>query len=119
MPKKIKEKEITFVDEGGALSSFFKMFSSDKEEYDFKGLSELRRLLSNERSRLVHTIKTKSPSSIYGLAKLLNRDFKSVFDDVKLLERFGVLDLVSEKKGKRTSLRPVMITDSLKLVIKL
>ena len=118
MAPKTKTREITITDEGGAFSSFFKRFSGEKDAYDFKGLSELRRLLSNERSRLVHTVKTKSPTSIYSLAKMLERDFKSVFDDVKLLERFGVLDLVSEKKGKRESLRPVLVTDSLKLVIR-
>ena len=61
-----------------------------KEDFDFEALSALRRLLSNEKARLLHVIKKNRPKSIYELAKILKRDFKSVNEDIKLLQRFGI-----------------------------
>ncbi len=117
MAQKYKTREITIIDKGGTFDVFFKRFTSEKEEYDFEGLTALRRLLSNEKARVLHTIKAKSPKSLYHLAKLLGRDFKSVMDDVKLLERFGFIDMIAEKTGKRERLRPVLAVDSIYLSI--
>lgn len=119
MATKSKTRDITIIDEGGAFSTFFKRFSSDSGEFDFEGISALRKLLSNQRARLLHTIKTKKPSSIYGLAKLLGRDFKSVFEDIKLLERFGFLELTSEHTGKRERLKPTIVSDTIHINIKI
>ncbi len=118
MANKSKTREINIVDESGAFATFFKKFSADSPEYNLDGLSLLRKLLSNEKAKALHTIKTKKPSSIYSLAKLLKRDFKSVFSDVKLLERFGFVDFISEKTGKRERLKPVLIVDSIIIKIK-
>lgn len=118
MAEKTKTREITITDEGGMFNALLKKFSGGKE-YDFEGLTLLRRLLSNEKARLIHTIKKKDPSSIYGLAKMLGRDFKSVNEDIKLLERFGFLDLMAEKTGKRVRHKPILVVDSLIIKIKL
>jgi len=117
MTEKTKTREITITDEGGAFNVIFKRFRGDKN-YDFEGLAMLRKLLSNEKARLLNVLKKKKPKSIYELAKMLNRDFKSVSDDVKLLEKFGFLDMISEKTGKRERLRPVLVVDSLSINIK-
>ena len=119
MAQKYKTREITIVDKSGAFSVFFKRFTSEKDEYDFEGLTALRRLLSNEKARVLHTIKTKSPKSLYHLAKLLGRDFKSVMEDIKLLERFGFVELAAEKTGKRERLKPILISDTVHINIKL
>jgi predicted transcriptional regulator len=87
-------------------------------DYDFEGIGALRKLLSNEKARIMHTIKVKSPSSIYALAKILKRDFKSVNEDLKLLERFGFIDLIAEKSGKRERLKPILVVDSIHINIK-
>ena len=92
MAEKSKTREITIIDEGGRFNAIFRKITGEKD-YDFEGLSMLRKLLSNEKARLMHVIKTKKPESIYDLAKILGRDFKSVSDDVKLLEKIGFLDL--------------------------
>ena len=117
MAAKTKTREITVVDESGTFNTFFKKFLGEKADYDFEGISALRRLLSNEKARILHTIKTKNPNSIYKLAKILKRDFKSVNDDIKLLERFGFIDLISEKSGKRERLRPIIVVDSINIKI--
>src|SRR3989344_1212419 len=117
MAKKIKVREINIVDDQGVFETFFKKFTHGEKEYDFDSLSALRKLLSNEKAKILYTIKTKKPISIYSLAKLIGRDFKSVSEDIKLLERFGFLDMVSERTGKRERLKPVLVVDSINIKI--
>ena len=120
MAEKSKTREITIVDERGTFATFFKRLAGESDDgYDFEGLAALRHVLSNQKAKLLHVIKTRSPSSIYSLAKLLSRDFKSVNNDVKLLERFGFVDLISEKTGKRERLKPILATDNVIIKIKL
>lgn len=119
MAQKTKTKQITIVDEKGTFGVFLKMFQGSKKDYDFNGLALLRSLLSNEKARILHIVKTKNPQSVYSLAKLLQRDFKSVSEDVKLLEKFGFIDLIAEKTGKRNRFKPIVILDSLTLEIKI
>jgi predicted transcriptional regulator len=118
MATKSKTREIEIVDEGGAFNAFFKRFTGDTNEFDFEGLVALRKLLSNERAKLLHTIKVQNPNSIYSLAKLLNRDFKAVSQDIKLLERFGFIEMVAEKTGNRQRLKPLLTINSLYIHLK-
>jgi predicted transcriptional regulator len=118
MAEKSKTREITIIDEGGTFNAILRRFAGSGD-YNFEGLALLRNLLSNEKARLMHTIKTKNPNSIYGLAKLLKRDFKSVNEDIKALEKFGFVDMIAEKTGKRERLRPILTVDSIHLHIKL
>ena len=120
-----KTREITIIESKGAFSPkgalylFKKQPSLKKEDYDFEGISALRKLLSNEKARILHTIKTRSPNSIYELAKMLKRDFKSVIQDIKLLQRFGFIDMIREKTGNRKRLKPIIVIDSLYINLKL
>ena len=109
---KQKIREIT-INESGGTFAILKKPKIAKSDYDFKGLLSLRQLLNNEKARILHTIKVAKPSSIYALAKKLDRNFKAVFDDIKLLERFGFIELLEEKTKNRTRHRPVVIVDSL------
>ena len=118
MGTKTKTREVTIFDKGGAFSLFFKKFAGEKAEYDFEGISALRKLLSNEKARLLHVVKTKKPNSIYKLASILKRDIKSVNEDIKLLERFGFIELISEKTGKRERHKPVIVVDSVYINLK-
>ncbi len=116
MKKKIT-KNISLGIESGTFAGIFRRLRGEKKGYDFSNISALRQLLSNERARLLHTIKAESPSSIYRLAKLLGRDFKSVRQDVKLLEKFGFLELDSQIKGKREMLKPILIVDKVNIIV--
>jgi len=82
-------------------------------------VNELKQLLSNERVRLLALIKTKKPSSIYNLAKLAGRDFKAVRQDLKLLEKFGLIRLAAEKdqKTKKKRLKPILALDRLQITL--
>lgn len=119
MAKKTKVREINIVDESGVFATFFKKFTHGDSEFDFDSLSALRKLLSNEKAKILYTIKSKKPSSLYSLAKLIGRDFKSVSEDIKLLERFGFIEMISEKTGKRERLKPVLSVDEMVINIKI
>lgn len=99
--------------------SFSKKIKSSKEEYDFSGLLALRQILSNEKARILHTIKEQKPNSIYDLAKKLGRTFKSVSDDLKLLERFGFIEFIEEKTKNRIRHRPIILVDTMTIHFKI
>jgi len=113
----IKIKTITITEKEGTFSTIFSRFKGRKS-YD-SDISNLRQLLSNERARLIHIIKTKQPDSIYKLAKLLGRDFKSVRHDIRILEKFGVIELISSHKNGRELLKPIIDTDQIQIKINL
>lgn len=113
-----KVREITIKESKGAFS-VFKKSKTSKKDYDFSGILALRQLLSNEKARLLHAIKIQKPNSIYELAKKLNRGFKSVNDDIKLLERFGFIELIEEKSKNRIRHKPQIIIDTMTIHIKI
>ena len=114
---KEKTREITISQSKGAFNIFRKSGTS-KKDFDFSGILALRQLLSNEKARILNIIKTQKPQSIYELAKKLNRGFKSVNDDVKLLERFGFIELIEEKTKNRKRHKPVIVVDTITIHLK-
>jgi len=117
MAKSIKSKTISLSEKGGKFSTIFHRFKG-KKNYNSEVVN-LRHLLSNEKAKLIHVIKTKQPASIYELAKLLGRDFKAVRQDIRLLEHFGFVELISSHKQGRERLRPVIDVDRLVINIDL
>ena len=111
MPK-TKIREITIKESKGKFS-LFKKKGHSKKDYDFSGMLALRQLLSNEKARILHTIKTENPQSIYQLAKQLKRNFKAVNDDLAILERFGFIKMVKEKTKNRVRHKPVIVVDKM------
>lgn len=119
MAKKTKGKTrtINFYITPNAITSIFKRLKGDRSDFDFSTLRDVRQLLSNEKAKILNVIKNRNPESIYELAKILERDFKAVRQDIKLLERFGFIELKSGKKGNRKRLRPIITIDTLQLNI--
>jgi len=111
MAKTIKTKTISLSEKEGTFSTIFHRFKG-KKKYNSE-VASLRQLLSNEKARLLHIIKTKQPASIYELAKLTSRDFKAVRQDIRLLEHFGFIELISSHKHGRERLRPVVDVDKI------
>ena len=116
MPK-TKTREITITESKGTFS-IFKKSKNSKKDYDFSGVLALRQLLSNEKARILHVIKKQKPKSIYDLAKKLGRGFKSVNDDIKLLERFGFIELIEEKTKNRIRHKPQIVVDMITIHLK-
>jgi len=50
---------------------------------------------------------------------MLGRPFKAVMDDIKLLERFGFIDLIQEKVNGRTRHKPEIVVDHMVIHIKI
>lgn len=115
---KTKTREIEIKESKGTFS-ILKDTKISKEDYNFSGLSALRQLLNNEKARMIHVIKTQNPLSIYDLSKKLKRSFKSVIDDVKLLERFGFIELTEEKTKNRIRHKPEVIVDAITIHVKI
>ena len=111
-----KTREITIRESEGTFN-LVKNKKTSKKDYNFDGISALRQLLNNEKARMIHVIKTKNPSSIYDLSKKLNRNFKLVMNDIKLLERFGFIELVKEKTKKRVRHKPEVVVDKLTISV--
>lgn len=113
---KTKSREILIKESRG---NFIILSNIKSKNYNFDGLLSLRKLLTREKARMLDVIKYKSPGSIYELAKILKRPFKGVMDDIKLLERFGFIDLLEEKVNKRIRHKPVIIVDKMNISIKI
>lgn len=114
--KRISTRTIIVEQRQGTFSSIFNRFRSEKK-HEQSEISVLRSILSNEKARILHIIKTKQPNSLYELAKLLGRDFKSVRQDVSLLEKFGFIEMIPLHKGKREKLKPLIVLDVLDIKI--
>lgn len=112
-----KRTKVRYVDVNAEKGTFVSKLIGEKKTHDFSDIKLLRSLLSNEKARILHLLKTTEPKSIYALSKALGRDFKSVVQDVRVLERFGLIEFHSEKTGNRYSLKPVLTTDRLEIVI--
>jgi predicted transcriptional regulator len=116
MAKQIKTKNITLSENNGTFLTILQKFRGENSSTN---IADIRQLLSNEKARLLHIAKTKQPESVYKLAKLLNRDFKSVRQDIRLLEKFGMIELVASHKKGRERLRPIVDTDQILITINL
>ena len=112
--KNIKSRHITLTEKEGTFSALFKRIKGNTGKSE---VSILRQLLSNEKAKLLHICKTKKPDSIYKLAKLLGRDFKAVRHDVRLLEQYGFIELVSSHKHGRERLQPVVDAEEVVITI--
>ena len=80
--------------------------STKEEKIIFNSISDLRKFLTPERIRLIQTIRSKKPKSVYELAKLLNRDRKSVTVDLDILKTIGLVELKKETVKKRITMIP-------------
>lgn len=109
--------KIRYIDVNVKKGSFVSKLIGAKRPHDFSDIKLLRSILSNEKARILYVLKSKNPKSIYALAKILGRDFKSVSVDVKTLKNFGFIKLTKVKTGKRESLMPVLSTNKFQIVI--
>ena len=83
----------------------------------FGSVESFRQFFTPRRLELMKVIKNKHPGSIYELAKLTRRDFKSVVTDIKILEKYRMIDTkkVSVKGGYKV--KPIFDYDKLSVEI--
>ncbi len=71
----------------------------------FPDFETLGRVITGSRVQLLTAIRAKKPKSIQELARFVKRDFKNVYQDVKLLCEFGLIEL--KGVGTRGSVAPL------------
>jgi predicted transcriptional regulator len=97
----IKSKEDLFNEVKGVWKKLEKGESMKRHEgISFENTEAMRKILSEERLRILKTIKKEHPKSIYELAKLLKRDIKNTFDDVQFLAQIGLIELKKTREGR-------------------
>ena|SRR3989344_1414479 len=70
------------------------------KELSFENVYTLRKFLTEKRIELLHIIKHDNPGSMYELAKIANRDFKSVTTDIAILKELNLVSLEKIKDGR-------------------
>ncbi len=88
-----------------------------REEVGFTSIEAARNFLTRERLALMSTIRTRHPGSLYELAKMVNRDFKNVQEDIGILERHGLVRVSKEPRGKRKVKVPQVLFEQIALKI--
>ena len=82
----------------------------------FPDIATFRKFLTQKRIEMLHVVRQKQPASLYELAKLLNRDLKSVNTDVALLKQLSLIQLEKRKRG-RTRVAPRVLFDRMQISI--
>lgn len=73
-----------------------------REGVYFTSIEAARKLLTPNRLALLRAVRSKKPGSIYELAKALDRDLKNVQEDLRILERYGLVRMSdSRSRGRR------------------
>lgn len=67
-----------------------------KEGVFFENVAALRAFITPRRIELIRAIHHQKPESAYELAKLVDRDVKSVMTDLGVLESLGLVELQKE-----------------------
>lgn len=92
------------------MSRAFAVMSRPSKKYinmtiiSFPDFETLGRVVTGARIELLHAIRIEKPKSIQDLARVVKRDFKNVYQDVKLLSEFGLIEL--KISGPRRSAVP-------------
>jgi predicted transcriptional regulator len=71
----------------------------------FPSYEILGKVITGARLELLSVIRKAKPKSIQELAKAADRDFKNVYQDVKLLAQYGLVEL--KEQGARKAAAPV------------
>jgi predicted transcriptional regulator len=84
----------------------------------FTSIEAARNLLTPNRLALLRAVRSGRPGSIYELAKMVRRDLKNVQDDLRLLERYGLIRMAdATSSGKRRVRVPQAVFDQIALKI--
>lgn len=73
----------------------------------FENVEAFRKVLTDKRLELLHTIRVKHPFSIYELSKMLGRDEKNVTGDLNYLKEVGLVELKKSKEGRERTILSV------------
>ena len=109
----MKAKKVVLIVESqkAATDRAFGMMKKASKKYagmeiiSFPDFATLGRVITGARLQLLNAIRIEKPKSIQELARIVDRDFKNVHQDVKLLAEFGLIEIL--ETGPRRSASPV------------
>ncbi len=93
-----------------AMDRAFSVLKKPSKKYagtmviSFPDFETLGRVITGARMEILRAIRVHKPKSIQELARLVKRDFKNVYGDVKLLAEVGLIEL--EERGPRSASTP-------------
>ena len=70
------------------------------ERIVFEDVKTLRSILTPARVELMHVIRVRNPESIYELAKMTNRKWRAVANDIEILNTAGLVELDKREEPK-------------------
>lgn len=88
-----------------------------RNEVSFTSLEAARNFLTPKRIALLHAIRIREPRSLYELARLVKRNFSSVFKDVAILRRHGLVQLSRVPRSRRRAVAPKVRYEAIRLQI--
>ncbi|OFZ81949.1 MAG: hypothetical protein A2583_09175 [Bdellovibrionales bacterium RIFOXYD1_FULL_53_11] len=71
----------------------------------FPSFEILGKVITGARLELLSIIRRTKPKSIQELARFAHRDFKNVYQDIRLLAQYGLIDL--KEQGARKAATPI------------
>jgi predicted transcriptional regulator len=83
----------------------------------FESLEAVRTLLTEKRLAIWRLVRDRHPNSIFELARLADRDFKSVHRDITVLVAVGLVALKPGKGAKGKTQVPKSLADSLSVEV--
>lgn len=115
----VKAKEAFFKD----LSSNWKKLEKgqsveENEAVYFSSIEAMRKALTPLRIEILKTIKERRPSSIYELAKMMNKDSSNINSHVMHLAEIGLIEMEQQSDG-RGNIIPLVIYDEIDIKIPL
>jgi predicted transcriptional regulator len=108
---KIKKALLIVEPTSKAFDRAFKVLARPSRKFvgvtilSFPSFEMLGKVVTGARLELLTAVRKNKPKSIQELARILGRDFKNVYGDVKLLADFGLIDL--KERGARKATLPV------------
>lgn len=106
------EKKIVrvFLHEKDRDSEFVRLFKEgllgkESGHYSLMLFGEFQKVFSAERLKLLRVIARDNPASIRELARMLERDVKNVYNDLKLLYSHGLIEF-EKRKGRKVPVVP-------------
>lgn len=87
-----------------------------REGVSFDSIDSMRKVLTEERLRVLRTVRKERPASVYELAKKLKRDIKNTFNDVQFLAQAGLLEIKKTEVGREKN-TPLVNYDKILLEI--
>lgn len=89
------------------------IFKKHDPELSFENYETFQKFLSQKRLELLRTIGIERPRSIKHLSDIVQRDFKNVYNDIKILKKYDLIKLKKTNSG----FIPVPVYDKIEIEI--